>query len=764
MVPKCEPILRVTLRLPAAVRPAARKNGEKLRSFVKRKSQQKHPPPRPPRRDCLALLLSALCGIIVLMHLTASFFPEGRIWGFNQWAYFSPAVSLSLGALALLLFVPRVSELVRRNLDVVASSFLKLFDRAKKIFHRRVWYAVCSLLFFIPFWLFRDRTHLLGDGTQIIDNMNSGGLVVKWSQPLEIFLHLKAFDLAGKLWQVDAAAVYVMLSCLAGMLFVFFLFLFADFWGKERREKVLVFLVLLGMGSTQLFFGYVEHYSFLFLFTFVFIFVSIAYMEGKLRWFFPLAAFFLAFLSHLSALYLFPSLLFLFFAKGARGRSVLVKRILILAFGAFAFGSLLVLYKNHSWTVPPIFVPLSVDTYSAPGYLLFSSAHLLDFVNQQLLVSPVGLIMLLAPLACVALSALLKEKVFQFLLLISLSQLLFGLVGDPGLGAPRDWDLFSAVGLGYTVLGLLIFLRLYSSRAAFGYLSMILIASSLYCTIPWIGIQASERRSVARFENLLEIDVKRGYSGHFALSKYFRSRGMDSQAERQDERYWHAFPELALMAEASRLAKAGKLEEAEKKFLEAERLAPKLAQIHNNLGKIYLDSKRLEKAERELKKAIRLSPFLPDAYVNLADLYVLRQQYDLALNTSEKAIRLKTDIPDAYFNAATIYLIKGDTEKAEAYYRRVLALAPEFVDAHVGLGDIYNRKAMPQEAIRMYQAALTLNPHLAIARFRLGITYLSLNATQEAEEQLQMYLNISPGGKEAERVGEILKKLRLPKP
>lgn len=765
MVPKCGPILTVALRLLDQACLTKRKNGEKLRSFVKRKTQPKHPPPPPPRTDSFTPLLSALCGIIVLMHLIASFFPKGRIWGFNQWAYFSPAVSLSLGVLALLLFVPRVNQRFRQGLDVAASSVLNLFDGAKKIFHRRVWYAVCSLLFFIPFWLLRDRTHLLGDGAQIISRMNSGELYIKWSEPLEILLHVKAYQLVNKLWQMDSATVYVLLSCFAGVVFLLLLFFFADFLGRDRKEKVLVFLILLTTGSTQLFFGYAEHYSFTYVFVFAFISSSLAYLEGKARWFLPVGAFLLASSSHVTAAYLLPALLFLFLAKGKDGRKPsLAKRTSVLVLGTAVLASVLILYLRHGWTVPPVFVPLTQDIYAAPGYLLFSLPHILDLLNHHLLVSPVGPALILAALACLSVARLLKDRIFRFLLVVGLSQLVFNFLVDPALGAPRDWDLFSTVALGYTVLGLFVFLRLLRGKASFGYLAVILVAASLYSTVPWIATQSSEWRAIRRFENLLQIDEKRSANGHFILIKHFESRGRNSLVERQTEKYRDAFPELALIANGSKAAKAGELDRAEEMFLQAERLAPKLGQVHNNLGRIYLDRGDLSRAEAELKQSIRLSSHLHAPYVNLSDVYLLRQDYSRALDACRRAIRLKTDSPQAYSNAATIYLMRNDLKRAENHYKEALNLEADFVEAYVGLGDIYNRKAMPQEAVRMYQAALTVDPHLAIARYRLGITYLALNATQEAEEQLQMYLNISPGGKEAERVQEILEKLRLPKP
>jgi tetratricopeptide (TPR) repeat protein len=621
-------------------------------------------------------------------------------------------------------------------------------------------YSLFSAIFFIPFWFLRERVYFLGDGAQIISRLNSGELEVHWAEPLETLLHIEIFSLADRLLQMDASTLYALLSCLAGVIFVFLALLLADLFGKEKWEKVFVFLILLGMGSTQLFFGYVEHYSFLYIFVFAFILSSLAYLKGKVGWLLPLAAFVLAALSHVSSLCLLPSLLFVFLVKTENRGSSKLKRVLILTLGLVLVLFLLAIYMRYSWTISPIFVPLAEDSYAAPGYLMFSPPHILDFLNQQLLVSPVGLIMLLAPLACMSVKSLFKQTTFRFLLVVSVFQLLFGFLVEPDLGASRDWDLFSVAGLGYTVLGLYILLNLLRDKPRFAHLGLILVFTSLYCTLPWIILNSHAKKSISRFQNLLEIDVKKSYSGHFVLIDYLEAHSMSREAERQGEEYRQAFPEIVLSNEGSRLAKEEDFEGALKVYLEAELLAPKRPEIHNNLGHVYLKLGKLAQAEASLNRAVQLGPHLHGIYVNLSDLHLIRQDYDRALDACKKAIRLKTDSPQTYSNAATIYLMRGNLEEAESHFLRALDLDRNLIEAYVGLGDIYFQRSMPQRAVDMYRTALTMDQNLAMARFRLGMTYLSLNARQEAKQELESFLLLSPQEPEADRAREVLNRLR----
>ncbi|MFH1336097.1 MAG: tetratricopeptide repeat protein [Candidatus Zixiibacteriota bacterium] len=436
------------------------------------------------------------------------------------------------------------------------------------------------------------------------------------------------------------------------------------------------------------------------------------------------------------------------------------RKILIGSLGVICLGLVFILYQKYGWTKPPIFVPIFQDRYAAPGYLIFSLSHLLDFLNQQFLISPVGVVMISVLFIGGVWTFFWKNRTFRFLLLLSLSQLFLNFVVDPGLGAARDWDMFASAGLGYTLLGLYLFIHLFRGKASFGYLGLILILASLYSTVPWVVLNSSSSKSEARFQNLLDIDPKRSTNGHFVLIKYFESRGMKKEAEQQNARYSQAFPEGVLLNQASQLVKRGELEKAEQLLVQAEGYAPLMPQIHDLKGKIYLERKELNRAEEELKEAIRLASFLPDPYVNLADVYLSSQQYDLALEVSQKAIRLKSEYPQTYSNIASIYFLWGDFNLAESYYKKALELDPKFTDAYVNLGDLYSRKGMLDQAIKMYQTALGMNPELTKLHFRLGVVYYSINSKKRAKEELELYLKNFPEGKDAQKAQDILSNLK----
>jgi tetratricopeptide (TPR) repeat protein len=611
----------------------------------------------------------------------------------------------------------------------------------------------------------------LGDGAAIISYMNLGKLWVKWTEPLESFLHLKAFDLAKALFNLDAGTTYALLSCVAGSLFIFLTFIFSDFVGKQRSEKILSFFILISLGSMELFFGYVEHYSFLYVFVFVFIFAALAYLEGKLKLIFPLLAFLLAILSHVSAVYLLPSVLFLFLLRDGLTTNGEIKisprRVFWIGFLAFVFLVIFILgYKKYGWIVPRLFVPLTKGDYYAPGYTLFSLSHFLDFLNQQLLISPVGLILLLALLFCKIPKKLFKDKISWFLLIVALPQLLMNFLLNPILSASRDWDMFSGVSLGYTILGLYLFLKFFTTgsgrkdKTKFEYLSLILVVTSLYSTAPWIVLDSHEPKTIQRFRNLLGVDPKRSQDGHFILIKYFETHGMEGEAEKEKQVQRKILPEFTLATEGKNFWLKGELDSAEATFLEAIKIAPEWAELHADLGKVYFRKKELDKAEAEYRMAIKLCSCLSSPYYDLGGVYLTKGKLDSALEYYKKAILTKTGFPEAYFYTGYIYFVKGNLRKAEEFFKKTLTLKPDFEDAYIFLADVYDKQGRSQEAMEMCQTVLKLNPNSAQAHLRLGMLYLSKGVKENAIKELESFLKLAPESRKAEEVRNMLQKLR----
>ncbi|MCK4224368.1 MAG: hypothetical protein KAX39_04245 [candidate division Zixibacteria bacterium] len=157
--------------------------------------------------SCITLILSLFCLLIITIHFIASFFPQGRIWGINQWAYFSPMVTFPVTFPTLLFLLPSFNRFVLNTMKALISPprlrrDFQLFGWMEKKKH--LWCLLFSLLFLILFWILRTETHFLGDGYQILSNVESDEFAIKFTEPLQSFLYLQAFHLAKSLFNLDA--------------------------------------------------------------------------------------------------------------------------------------------------------------------------------------------------------------------------------------------------------------------------------------------------------------------------------------------------------------------------------------------------------------------------------------------------------------------------------------------------------------------------------------------------------------------------------
>ena len=95
-------------------------------------------------------------------------------------------------------------------------------------------------------------------------------------------------------------------------------------------------------------------------------------------------------------------------------------------------------------------IPLFKGHPMTPGYWLFSPAHLLDIVNEFLLVTP--LLPVLTILGWKSPKAIIDDGTSLFFGVLGLGGLIFMFIIDPKLGMARDWDLFALVAFPWLLL------------------------------------------------------------------------------------------------------------------------------------------------------------------------------------------------------------------------------------------------------------------------------------------------------------------------
>jgi len=600
------------------------------------------------------------------------------------------------------------------------------------------------------FYLLKDRTHFLGDGAQVISLLDKGKLDIKWTEPLEALTHLYLYRFLNLFLKVNAETVYASISIFSGAVFVYLLFPFSKLLGGGEEEGFFAFVLIGTLGAIQLFFGYAEHYTLLYLFISGYLYFSILFLKKKSGFTPVLIAFLLSVFSHFSAFYLFPSFLFLLWTgfefKHKKNRNNF--RWIISALSLLALSGFTVFYFKNKWILGQVFVPLNPGNYYAPDYTMFSLPHFVDLFSLQLLLSPVGLILILTVFANLSKknreSFRTEDRLIFFLILVALFQLGYSFLLNPGLGMARDWDLFSATSFGNTILGIYLLLKIMKEKTTLKYVSTVLIFTSLFSTLPWILINHNPQLSIKRFENLLDLDLKKSRNGRYVLAQYYSARNMKKEKDKVSDEFNERLPEVNLTEIGLRYYNSGKIEAAAELLQRVTLLEPGFPEAHNFLGLAYYKAGKISEAEAEFKKVIELRPDYVDGYVNLGHLYASRNQADEAIKTYEKAIKLKTEEPDVYSNLALYYLAKNNVSKARVYIKKALSLRPNSHNYHLNLGVILIKSGDSDEAEKELLRAEQLKEDYYVPHYYLSQIYAKKGEKEKSQKEYELFLKYKP--------------------
>jgi tetratricopeptide (TPR) repeat protein len=250
---------------------------------------------------------------------------------------------------------------------------------------------------------------------------------------------------------------------------------------------------------------------------------------------------------------------------------------------------------------------------------------------------------------------------------------------NPDLGYARDWDIFSSTGLGYTLLGLYLGLDYFRQAGIkkLNYMIMAVTSTALFCTLPWIYVNAQEHKSVERFKALLDLDVERSGYGHEILATYYGDRGL-------------------LNEEMEEWKKGVSVAENERYII--------------NLGNTYWKLGRHQEAIATYKKAIQLNPNSAEGYNNLGVALSHLGEYKEAVKQYQKSIQLDSNYFLAYSNLGALFAGMGNYEEALKVLKATIQINPDYFEAYNNLAIVYNRMGKSKEVVPFFQAYLKRNP------------------------------------------------------
>lgn len=330
-----------------------------------------------------------------------------------------------------------------------------------------------SVLLFLAFLAFPIVHTRWGDAFMLAKGLSWPDAALRithsWQAPLDVFVHSQVWLWLAPLfgWQ-DAAPVYRLLSPLAGALYLLVVLLLSR--NQQLAPNWLTYGLLVSLGLIQLFFGYIENYSFAAVGVIAYLWLGVELLAGRGQLWLVTTLLAFTHATHPSTIVLAPSLLYLAWQVWTRRNISWWSTVLQVALPMVVVGGATFLWMEWSghglaallnsdrpgggdgrWLVP-----LWETSTRWEHYTMFSWAHLRDLLNEQMLVSPVVLPALAWLLAvrgwCLRRRSILSpHSPARFFAVASLSYLLFIWLWNPDYGGQRDWDLFSLAALPLTL-------------------------------------------------------------------------------------------------------------------------------------------------------------------------------------------------------------------------------------------------------------------------------------------------------------------------
>jgi hypothetical protein len=628
------------------------------------------------------LIIPAL--FLMTVFILAGIIPFGSLWGFNHLKYFPGYVSIIYAVIVLFFIIPYIAEKAGAILSRLTGDFQKMPLVVRII--------VIALMAGIIFYIFRVHVHSLGDGYQRIYQIEKGYMYYH-TEPLDFFLHAIFFRGLKIFGVISGEMTYTIISVAAGIVFILMVYLFKFPEQITSNSAVLIKLLTISMGGMQMFFGYVESYTFFYLFSLLFLLWASRFMvtnQGLATASLLLA---LAMASHITALFLLPGFAFLIYVN--------LKNTKPLSFNKKYLPILLILLAVAGLIIQEIRLRYFIDIYtpsysggilplfSLSEYSIFSPVHLYDILNQILLIAPICLLLLAYFIPGKKTNSD-KRNLNIFLIIIIVSALLVISMIDPKLGYARDWDLLS-IPTAVLGLSLCIFLLIgHNQQKVNKYTAFIIGSISILLLSGWILTNSSEKRQLERAEDLLSLSEKgQGYSTEL-LAHYYRYKKNDVQKALV---LYQSITGRAKNARVyNKIAKAqnelGRYEDALKSANSGLELDSNLTDLQFMAGFILLKLNKPQFALPYLHKARELAPDRFEIYYFLSDAYYQLDSLGMSLITAREAIRLKPNFAPTYIEIGNTFNRLGVYDSAFVYTKKGLKLDPNNATGYELLEDI----------------------------------------------------------------------------
>ncbi len=631
-------------------------------------------------------VLLPLVGLSVSFHLVSVYWETPQLWGIHFLHFFPAWVAWGLTILCLCLFIPGFN---RPLLALSESAFGRPAGVLGKV-NRYILLALAGLISIPLFWAGRTKFFLLGDGYFKLEAL--AGKIITVTEPLDGIVHQQFQKLLMSFFpDASLSLAYTIPSVICGGTFVFLLLILSHRLGKTGFQKALIFSMLLFLGSVELFFGYVEAYTGLLISLTLFLLFSLLAIRGKVNVMLPFLALAVSIGLHVSGIVLLPAFLYLVFWKWSRsGRKLPDASSLMCLAGCTAIIFLAV------WRVFLMpgegnrfgqFLPIISST--GYGFTMFGWPHLLEFLNQLLLLSPVGIILFLFSLLYFTKPGFRQDPFLNFLMISSLTGLFLVFVYN-GRWGNADWDLRAFPGIFFTLCGVLFFVRWGQVWAKFKYYGIILIAVSLFHVVPWVWLNANAQMSLNRYVLTTTNDkhiLSASSGGLWTVGRVLDKAGLTPKAEDIYRLGMERNPQSVVYYSllGNNLYAQGRYDEAITCLKKGLELEPESQELRLSLAQNYLKKNELAQALPYLES---LKDELDDDrlfVVIMTKTYMNLNRWADAGEVTQRFLAQKPESAEMLGLLGLSFYMLGDKSEARELWERAIKLDPNDRNARAGL-------------------------------------------------------------------------------
>jgi tetratricopeptide (TPR) repeat protein len=653
-------------------------------------------------RSARAVIVAA-AAVTGLAVVAASYLPDVRLWGLSVWAYTSPWQRWLVWTALVVITWAWVMRSGRAHVD----SAVTPPNPDARILPWEI--GVTATLAGAIFWFFHTEVHLLGDGYLLLKSLASDYPLIRLRNYGEMLAHLGLrrvlpLDPAGA-----ALVSFRSLSIAAGVLHVILILKLAP---RIVGDRGLAWLFALGMSSggwALLYFGYVENYT-LFSFAvalYVYLGALVSIRRVHIGWLLPALA--LAVFCHALGVILVLPTLYLFWLRALPARRPRKRRRraplwIMTVLTATALGAALWAYAASQF-IRFAFVPWPMEFRVLEGYSMFSFQHLGDVFNLYFLLFP-GFLVLLGAVWRGNYRAALSDPRVRFLGITALATALAAFAFEAKIGMPRDWDLFSFVGIPWAaclMVAATVALDRLTAARALGTAILVAVA----CLGPRVHTARSQELAIRQFHDYAELDVRKNRSGWFTLGQYYLERGDSATYRSIRKTRAQRFPEETIVALADSAFAHERVDSAMRLDRMAIRLNPTYASGWGNLGACYSAKNQHDSAVWALERSDALNPDVGQTVSNLALMYFFAGRDKDAIQAFLKAHRLDPELLEPVKALARLYQTQGEQDKyvewlAQAAYRKEAdgIWASELGQVYLKRGDLANAGRAFSEALR----------------------------------------------------------------